>query len=108
MEDDLIIEAGAPLDDADAVLVVKGEIDVHTASALEEAVRQTFTSGGRRVALDFGDVSFIDSSGLRSLIALQQEAQGGGGTLRLSRASRPVRRLLEVTALLDFFPIDEG
>lgn len=91
-----------------ARLAVAGEIDVHTCTQLEQAVRQELDRGGHDVVLDVGEVAFIDSSGLRSLILLQRDAGERGGTLRLASPSRSVRRLLEVTGLTDMFLPDEG
>jgi stage II sporulation protein AA (anti-sigma F factor antagonist) len=90
---------------AQSVIEVGGEIDVHTCSELEEAVRSAFSASGNDVVLDVAAVGFIDSSGLRSLITLQQEAAAGDGGLRLRAPSRPVVRLLEVTGLTGMFPV---
>jgi anti-anti-sigma factor len=90
-----------------SVISVGGEIDVHTCSELEDAVRKAYGSGGAKVVLDVAGVGFIDSSGLRSLITLQQEAAGTEGTLQLRSPSRPVLRLLEVTGLTAMFPLTD-
>jgi anti-anti-sigma factor len=89
------------------VIEVGGEIDVHTCNELEEAVRKAYGSGGANVVLDVAGVGFIDSSGLRSLITLQQEAATTDGTLTLRAPSRPVMRLLEVTGLTAMFPVSD-
>jgi anti-anti-sigma factor len=91
-----------------SVIAVGGEIDVHTCGELEEAVRKAYGSGGTKVVLDVAGVGFIDSSGLRSLITLQQEAAAADGTLQLRSPSRPVLRLLEVTGLTAMFPVVES
>lgn len=90
------------------LLDVGGEIDVHTCAELERSVRDAYGAGATSVVLDVADVAFIDSSGLRSLIALQREAGERGGALELRAASRPVVRLLEVTGLSGMFPVLEG
>jgi anti-anti-sigma factor len=89
------------------VIEVGGEIDVHTCSELEDAVRKAYGPGDANVVLDVANVGFIDSSGLRSLITLQQEATAGSGTLVLRAPSRPVLRLLEVTGLTTMFPVTD-
>jgi anti-anti-sigma factor len=85
-------------------LVVRGEVDVQTAPLLERAVTDVFDAGTRHVTLDLADVGFIDSSGLRTLIALQRRAETEEGTLRLTPQSRAVMRLFEVTGLGELFP----
>jgi anti-anti-sigma factor len=49
------------------------------------------------VALDLGDVTFMDSSGLHVLLATTRRASLVGADLRLVRVSARVRRLLELT-----------
>ena len=90
-----------------SVIEVGGEIDVHTCGELEDAVRKAYGANGNQVVLDVAGVGFIDSSGLRSLITLQQEVANRTGTLQLRAPSRPVLRLLEVTGLTSMFPITQ-
>ena len=54
-------------------------------------------SSDDRVALDLGDVTFIDSTGLRALLRLHQEATRVGWRLRIAAIHPHVRRLLEMT-----------
>jgi|SRR4051794_1502458 len=88
-----------------SVIAVGGEIDVHTCGELEDAVRRAYGTGGSQILLDVSGVGFIDSSGLRSLITLQQEVANNNGALQLRAPSRPVLRLLEVTGLTSMFPV---
>ena len=56
------------VDDGVPVLVVRGELDVYSAPSLDAAVDQALRDGARSLVLDLGEVGFIDSSGLRSMI----------------------------------------
>ena len=49
------------------------------------------------MALDFGDVTFMDSSGLHVLLATTRRAAEVGADLRLVSVSARVQRLLELT-----------
>ena len=82
--------------------IVGGEIDASTAPTLEQAFDDLPTGDGR-VVLDLSDVSFIDSSGLRVLIALAGRADEQGRPLVLDRPSPAVARLLEITGLVELF-----
>ena len=86
----------------DVTLTVGGEIDVNTCGQLQEAL---VALPGRHVALDLSGVGFIDSSGLRSIIAGHRSISEAGGSLRIVALSAPARRLLEITGLLEMFQV---
>ncbi len=78
-------------------LRLSGDIDSHTAPDLADALGRI--SADRDVELDMAGVGFIDSSGLRVLVAEHQRLDAGGASLRLANASDAVRRLVEMTGL---------
>ncbi|MCC7518057.1 MAG: STAS domain-containing protein, partial [Verrucomicrobiae bacterium] len=57
----------------------------------------------KAVALHFGKVSYIDSSGLATIIDAFQKMRGYGGKLALIALSAPVRGVFEVARLDQFF-----
>jgi anti-anti-sigma factor len=75
---------------------VRGEIDAHTAPTL--AVAMTELPEGV-VTVDMGDVSFMDSSGLRVLIEAATRARDGGGDLLIVRSTPGIARLVEISGL---------
>ena len=88
-----------------AVLSVKGELDASTAPDLADLCHSVHAAGARDVVIDLTDTSFLDSSGLRALIEAHR-LFAEGGNLQLAHASEPVRRLLEITGLDDYFTLD--
>ena len=84
--------------DGDGTFVVAGEIDIMSAPALERALQRLVDSGGT-VVLDMRGVSFMDSTGLRAILAAT-EALRGRGTLVLRDPQPIIVRVLEVTGLL--------
>jgi anti-anti-sigma factor len=85
---------------------VEGELALTSASTLETAVEREL-EGHSHVLLDFSEVLFIDSSGLRAMTALVRTAKAKGRQLRLS-SDMPAhaRRLMEIVGLLPFVPIE--
>ena len=79
------------------VLTLAGEIDAHTAPELRHAISQLNTDAD--VELDMSDVGFIDSSGLRVILEAHDSSSANGRRLVLSRPSRAVRRLIEISGL---------
>jgi anti-anti-sigma factor len=82
---------------------VTGEVDAASADILRNAIFEVIDSGQPRVIVDMTDVSFMDSSGLRVLIAGYKAAEQAGGALIVRNPSDVVTRLLEITGQLDRF-----
>ena len=90
-----------------ATLSVRGELDVSTAPDLADLCRSVHAQGARDVEIDLTDTSFLDSSGLRALVGAHVLFNDIGGNMRLSHPSEPVRRLLDITGLTEYFSIDD-
>jgi anti-sigma B factor antagonist len=87
------------------VVRVAGEIDLGTASQLSDYALAAIQDEGPAVVLDLSQVSFMDSTGLKVLIAVQRRAELAGGNLRLAAVPRPVMRVLTITGLDRTFAI---
>jgi anti-anti-sigma factor len=81
-----------------------GELDLATVAHVQDRVRELHEAGVRRVVIDLRKVTFIDSTGLRLIIALDAAARRGGPELRLIPGSRCVQRVFEMCGLLDRLP----
>lgn len=92
-------------DDATAVIVVEGELDLHASPKLTAAVEQMLAEGPRAVEVDAGGLTFADSAGLRALLMARNEAEKQGTELRVVRVSEPLDRLLEMTGLREVLGI---
>lgn len=86
------------------VVAVAGELDMSTVGPVEHEVAELLEGGGEaRVVLDLRAVEFIDSTGLRMLIRLDELARSGGRRFGIVEGTGPVRRLLELTRMGDRF-----
>jgi anti-sigma B factor antagonist len=86
------------------VVTVRGEVDLATASELESCVSEAFGGAPSAVVLDLEALTFIDSSGLRALVSLAQEATSRGATLALRNVPSHAQRVLDLTGLAKAFP----
>ena len=82
-------------------VVVRGEIDVDTAPKLQQVLDGAIEKGARLVALELEHVDFLDSSGLRVIVAVSKDLRGRGGSLMLGGASPAVLQVLEITGVID-------
>ena len=93
-------------DGEEATLTLTGELDPHTAPMLSEELENVTSEGATNVVLVLAGLGFIDSSGLRVLIAADRDLREQGGRLVLRSPSDTVTRLLEITGLLDHLETD--
>ena len=89
-----------------SVLVVRGDLDVAVGVDFVAAVDEVLSTDPsiNHVVVDLGEVDFIDSSGLRALLQLQQNY---GGRIHIGAVSAAVQRLLELTGTLEHFRLGE-
>lgn len=88
------------------LIALTGDVDLATASIVEAELRRAEESQDA-IVLDLEQVSFMDSSGIRVIVAADQRLHGRGGTLRIARVPPHVRRLFELAGILDHLEIAE-
>jgi anti-anti-sigma factor len=82
-------------------VVVRGEVDVSSASKLEAVLAGVIDRGALLVVLELEHVDFLDSSGLRVILAAANELKERGGSLVIGGASTAVLSVLEITGVID-------
>ena len=90
------------------VIDISGRITLGEGSTvLRDAVRDMTTSGNRKILLNLGDVSYIDSSGIGELVAGFISVAKAGGTLKLVNLTKRVQDLVHMTKLYFVFEVYE-
>jgi anti-anti-sigma factor len=89
---------------SDCTLVLCGDVDAHTASLL--AAELDDVAAVHRLELDASAVSFIDSTGLRTILAEHRRRQAERRELVVVRPSAPMIRLIEVTGLVSYLSVE--
>lgn len=89
------------------VVAPRGELDIAGTARFDEAVDTALSSGGD-VVIDLRELSFIDSSGLRSLLRAARAASDGGTRLTILRGSGPVERALAITGVEGELPLADA
>lgn len=79
--------------------IVLGEGDVQ----IKDRIRDLLSDGQRKVLLNLGDVSYIDSAGLGALISSYATSKREGGQLKLVNLTKRVKDLLAITKLITVF-----
>jgi anti-sigma B factor antagonist len=91
-------------DNGVTVVAPTGRLDVAGAPALKEALSEAVKNGPPRIVIDMQGVSFVDSTGLGSVISALKQIRGSQGELRLAGPNQQARVVLELTTLDRVFP----
>ena len=91
------------------VLDLSGKITLGEGSiGLRDAVRDALAAGSKKILLNIGDVTYIDSAGLGELVAAYTSVKNAGGDLKLTNLSKKVKDLLVITKLLTVFDVKDN
>ena len=82
-----------------AVLAVAGELDIASVGAVQRDATRLIQANGPDLVIDMSGVTFMDSSGLATLIAVRDTCTTNGGQLVLSGLDDKLRRLFRLSGL---------
>jgi anti-anti-sigma factor len=85
-----------------------GELDLSSVDQLDSTLRELREGGFDQIELDLSALSFIDSTGLRLVLAWDGAARRDGMRLRLVPGPPAVQRVFEVTGVVDRLPFGAG
>ena len=74
---------------------------------LRETIRDLLGKGDKKILLNLGDVSYIDSSGIGELVSAYTTARNQGGELKLLNLTKKVHDLLQITKLYTVFDVKD-
>jgi anti-sigma B factor antagonist len=83
------------------VVVPVGELDIVTAPELEQQLRELEEAGFASIVLDLSALEFLDSSGIRLIVARDQLARSNGHDFTLIEGSATIQRTLRLAGVAD-------
>jgi anti-anti-sigma factor len=89
------------------VVAHSGELDTDGIERVERELRRAEASDAAKLVLDFSALEFIDSSGIRLVVEAHERSRADGRRLVLIHGPRAVRRVFELTDLVDRLPFEE-
>lgn len=90
------------------VLDLSGKITMGEGSGqLRSALQDALTAGSKKILVNLGGVSYVDSSGLGELVGGYTTVKNAGGEMKLLNLSKKVKDLLVITKLLTVFDVSE-
>jgi anti-sigma B factor antagonist len=88
------------------LLRLSGEIDLSSAHLLVDAIEEAVEAGATTVILDFAGVTFVNSTGLGTMVAATKRLRADGGDLVLRHFRGIPASALATTGLDRFFTIE--
>jgi anti-sigma B factor antagonist len=91
------------------VLTVKpqGRLDAATAPILEKEL-WPYLSDVQDITMDFTDIEYISSGGLRVLLATEQVLEDRGGSMRLIHVNEYIMEIFELVGFMDIVKVEES
>jgi len=86
-----------------------GEIDHHSAGKIRDEIDSAIEHHNPAcLILDFGGVSFMDSSGIGLVMGRYKLMKSIGGTVRVENTPKPLQRVMKLSGLYDLAQFDDG
>lgn len=101
----MAIEIGQEQQGAVRILALAGRLDTETAADVELALQDLLAAGERQFLIDLAGIGYVSSAGLRVLLALAKQLDGGKGSLRLCGLNASVRQVFDVAGFSKLFAI---
>jgi anti-anti-sigma factor len=80
-------------------VALRGELDVAYAYTFDARLREVERRRPRLILIDLRNLHFLDSAGMARILAAHRRARRENRRVLLTRASRPVQRVLALAAL---------
>src|SRR3954454_9523957 len=87
-----------------AALVLAGELDLASAGLLDTAIAELCADGAERIVLELGELEFMDSTGLRSVLVGAELCKVNGCELLIGATSTQVERLFDISGVGERLP----
>ena len=76
-------------------------------SAFRDLIKDLIGKGNKKILLNLGEVSYIDSSGIGELVSAYTSVSSASGELKLLNLNKRVKDLLQITKLYTVFQVHE-
>jgi len=94
--------------DGVSIVDMSGRITLGEGSVvLRDTIRDLIGKGEKKILLNLGDVTYIDSSGIGELVSAFTAVRREGGELKLLKLTKKVHDLLQITKLYTVFDIKD-
>jgi len=90
------------------VVTAQGRLDGIYSAAFANQVGELITGANPRILIDFSDIDYVTSAGLRAVLVLMKKAQASGGVFALCGVNEQVREVLAISGFAGLFSVHPG
>ena len=87
------------------IIELEGRLDSNTAGSLEKELIPLISTDTRKLLIDFSDLNYISSAGLRTLLLGAKKMQAAGGKLALCNMQEFIKEVFELAGFTAIFKI---
>ena len=89
----------------EATIGVSGEIDMNTSPKLRDILKSAIAQNMKKITVDLSKVTYMDSSGIATLVECLQALMSKKGRLTLKAMQAEVKAVFEIAHLTEVFEI---
>ena len=91
------------------IIQPKGKITIGEGDVLlREEITKLLAEDKKKLVLDLGEVSYMDSAGVGELVSVYTSVKNRGGELKLAALTKKIKDLLSITQLMTIFDTYEA
>lgn len=84
-------------DDKQVVVALKGELDSNAAPKFATDIEPVMQEAGKEILLDFTELQYISSAGMRTILLLNKNALSKGGKVVIKGMSEDIKQIFHLT-----------
>lgn len=87
------------INEVNGICIVKftGNLDTNTAPEAESQINAQLDGGADKILIDFKDLNYISSAGLRVLLATAKKMMASGGKLKICSLNKTVQEVFDIS-----------
>lgn len=89
------------------IFALKGRLDSTSSTDVEKEIIQAINQGSKNIILDFSQLDYISSAGIRVLVHCHKEIEKKQGQIILISLPKPIENVLYITGFLPYFKVYE-
>ena len=87
------------------ILDFEGDLDTNTSPDAETKLKELMSEGALKILVNFKDLDYISSAGLRILLATAKALQKNKGELRICHLNETVDEIFEISGFIEIFNV---
>jgi len=87
------------------VILLKGRLDAVTAPDFDKRIEGLLSEGEKEMIINFTELEYISSAGLRSILATAKHLKAKGGRILLAELRGAVKEVFEISGFYSIFQI---